>query len=110
MPKYPNITVDFSNQDGNAFAILGTVKKALERGGVSKEEVSTFIKEATTGDYDHVLMTVAEWVDISFGSSQTQEECPDCGDIGCEGDCTECPDCGSDYDDCECDAPATEGN
>lgn len=63
MPKYP-ITVKLVGRDGNAFAILGTVKQALQRAKVPKEEVTKFVNEAMTGDYDHLLQTVMEYVDV----------------------------------------------
>jgi hypothetical protein len=63
-PKYPEITVKLVGEDGNAFSIIGRVKKALDRGGVEKEEVDQFIGEATSGDYDNVLQTVMKWVGV----------------------------------------------
>ena len=50
-------------EDGNAFAILGGVQKALRDGGCEPEEVRPFVDEATAGDYNHLLATVA-WVSI----------------------------------------------
>jgi len=60
--RYPNISVKLVGQDGNAFAILGRVGEALKRGGVSKEERDLFFKQATVGDYNHLLVTCMEWV------------------------------------------------
>jgi len=51
-------------QDGNAFAILGRVRSALKREGVSAEEIGRFCEEAMSGDYDHLLRTVMAWVDV----------------------------------------------
>ena len=62
--KYPEITVQLTGNYGNAFAILGTVKKALHRADVSKEEQDQFITEATAGDYDHLLQTCMKWVNV----------------------------------------------
>ena len=62
--KYPGITVDLSNVDGNAFAVLIKVKRALIEGDVSKDDVAIFIAEATSGDYDHMLQTCMEWVNV----------------------------------------------
>lgn len=64
MPKYPNISVNLIGQDGNAFYILASVKKSLERNNVPKEEVALFMEEATSGDYDHLLQIVMEWVNV----------------------------------------------
>ena len=62
-PRFPNINVPLVGEDGNAFAILGRVSKALNRGGATAKEVDEFIDEATSGDYDHLLATVQRWVD-----------------------------------------------
>lgn len=62
--RFPDVTVALVGEDGNAFAILGRVTKALKRAGASKEEVDEFMAEATSGDYDHLLRTVMAWVEV----------------------------------------------
>lgn len=57
-----NIRVKLIGEDGNAMSILARVRKALKDGG-RKELVDEFITEATSGDYDHLLATVMEYVD-----------------------------------------------
>lgn len=61
---YPNITVKLAGDDGNAFYILGKVMKALRNAGIDKQEVDLFYKDATSGNYDHLLQTVMRWVTI----------------------------------------------
>lgn len=63
--RHPEIHVRLTGQDGNAFAVLGAVSKALRRAGVPQEECSAFMKEATAGDYDHLLATCMRWVVVS---------------------------------------------
>lgn len=58
-----NITVKLVGEDGNAFMILGKVSKALKRGG-HEDLAKEFMKEATNGDYDHLLQTAMEYVEI----------------------------------------------
>lgn len=65
MTKYPNIRVRLSGKDGNAFAILGNVRRAMEKAKVPAKEVSEFFDEATSGDYDHLLYTCGRWVSVS---------------------------------------------
>lgn len=65
MPKFPDIEVNLIGQDGNAFAVLGAVKSALRRGGATKEDVDTFLAEAMSGDYSHLLRTACEWVSVN---------------------------------------------
>ena len=62
--KYPEVNVPMVGEDGNAFAILGRVIRALKRAGVSREEIDLFHSEATSGDYDNLLQTVMSWVSI----------------------------------------------
>ncbi len=62
--KYPNIHVQLTGGDRNAYSILGRIQKALRNGGVSKEERDEFIAEATSGDYDNVLQTAMRWVNV----------------------------------------------
>lgn len=61
--KYPDIIVQLVGEDGNAFAILAAVTKAMRRAGVSKEERDAFQEEATSGNYDKLLQTCMKWVD-----------------------------------------------
>ena len=62
-PRYPNVHVKLVGQDGNAFFILARVHGAMRRAGVVKEERDLFNKEATSGDYDHLLQICMKWVD-----------------------------------------------
>ena len=62
--KYPEITVQLTGTDGNAFSIIGTVQRALRRAGVDAAEVSAFVAEAMSGDYDNVLATAMRWVEV----------------------------------------------
>jgi hypothetical protein len=64
MPTYPHITVKLTGEDGNAFAILGRVLRAMRCAGVPQVERDTFRQEATASDYDHLLHTVIRWVDV----------------------------------------------
>jgi len=65
VPKYPDITVPLTEQDGNAYNILGKVLKALRQAGVSQAERDAFKQEATAGDYDHLLQVVMQWIDVT---------------------------------------------
>jgi len=51
--------------DGNAYAIMGNVQKALKRAGVSAEEISLYLKESMSGDYDNLIATACKWVSVS---------------------------------------------
>jgi uncharacterized protein YidB (DUF937 family) len=63
-PKFPDVEVQLSGCDGNAFAVLGYVKRALRNAGHG-DQVDAFMTEATDGDYNHLLATAMRWVDVS---------------------------------------------
>lgn len=64
MPKY-DIDVQLSGNDGNAFAIMARVQRALREAGVPKEEVDLYYQESTSGDYDNLLRTACAWVNVA---------------------------------------------
>ena len=61
---YPNVTVQLTGIDGNAFAILGKVQKALRANGCTDEQVAEYNTEATSGDYDNLLRVTMRTVDV----------------------------------------------
>ena len=64
MAKYPDITLQLTGKDGNAFNILGICLQAMRRAGLSQEERDAFQAEATSGNYDHLLATCIEWFNV----------------------------------------------
>jgi hypothetical protein len=60
--KYPNIEVQLTGNDGNAFAIMGAVRRALRHAGVSDGEIAEYTAQSTSGDYAHLLGTAMDWV------------------------------------------------
>ena len=64
MSKYPDIEVQLTGEDGNAFVILGAVDLALKRAGIDADERGEFQAEATADDYDHLLRTCMAWVNV----------------------------------------------
>jgi hypothetical protein len=62
-PRYSNVTVELVGRDGNAFAIIGRVRRALREAGVPEEEIRRFVEEAMAGDYDDMLRTVMRYVE-----------------------------------------------
>jgi hypothetical protein len=64
MAKY-DIQVQLIGKDGNAFAIMGAVQRALRKAGAPKEEINQYLKEAMSGDYDNLLRTTMDWVEVA---------------------------------------------
>ena len=46
-----------AGEDGNAFAIMGRVKRGLQKANWSHEDTNQVLTEMRAGDYDHLLQT-----------------------------------------------------
>ena len=64
MPKY-SIEVQLSGNDGNAFAIMASVRSALKRAGATEAELSLYAQESMSGDYDNLLRVASQWVEVA---------------------------------------------
>lgn len=62
--KYPRVEVELVGQDGNAFAIMASVSKAMRRANVPQSEIDEYLEESTSGDYDNLLATAMRWVSV----------------------------------------------
>lgn len=63
MAKY-DVDVNLIGQDGNAFFIMANVQRVLRRAGASKDEIAEYVSAATSGNYDQLLATTMEWVNV----------------------------------------------
>ena len=57
-------TVKLTGHDGNAFSIMGRIKQALRCAGADKEYIDKYLKEATSGDYDNLLVVSMQYADV----------------------------------------------
>ena len=64
MVKYPEITVKLIGESGNAFHILGTCRRAMINNHLPQSEIDKFTQEATSSDYNHLLITCTEWFNV----------------------------------------------
>ena len=62
MPK-TNVEVKLVGEDGNAFAILGKVSNALRKAD-HVDLAEEFMAEATSGNYDHLISTCCDYVEV----------------------------------------------
>ena len=65
MVRYPQVEVQLVGEDGNAFAILGRVKKAMLRAGLTNDQVQEYYDEATSGNYDNLLRVTQRYVGVN---------------------------------------------
>jgi hypothetical protein len=63
LPKY-DVVVQLTGNDGNAFAIMGSVARALRQAGANADEISEYQTESMSGDYDNLLRTAMKWVNV----------------------------------------------
>jgi hypothetical protein len=64
-PKF-DIEVQLTGVGGNIFVLMGTVTRALRRGGVDQQSINDFVNEITDCDsYDSALVVIMKTVHIS---------------------------------------------
>jgi hypothetical protein len=56
--------VKLTGQDGNAFNLLGLVRKAILKSN-QPDLADAFMREATSGDYHHLLQTCMRYVEVN---------------------------------------------
>lgn len=64
MPRKTDIKVNIIGQDGNAFAVMGQVTRALKANGRA-DLVEAYLKEAMSGDYQNLLAVTMNYVDVT---------------------------------------------
>lgn len=65
MVTYEDITVKLTNQNGNVFHLLGLVRQAMQKHGVSEEEIKAFYDECLkAGSYNKVLQHIMRTVHV----------------------------------------------
>ena len=63
---YKHVEVPLIGHDGNIFAIIGTVSKAIRRAGASRQIVDAFQKQVTSADsYHAALAVVCDWITVA---------------------------------------------
>jgi hypothetical protein len=55
-------TLKLTGDDGNAFAILGKAMKIAKENNMAW---GIILREATSGDYDHLLQTMMKYFDVT---------------------------------------------
>jgi hypothetical protein len=61
-PRYPNVKVQLTGEDGNAFAIIGAVSKALRREEGSEAATAWTTYAMDSSSYDELLARAMETV------------------------------------------------
>ena len=50
--------------DGNAYNIMGYTATAMKNTGFTKEEIDKMYSEATSSDYDNLLVVCGNYIDM----------------------------------------------
>ncbi len=64
-PICENVKVQLSGEDGNAFFIIGRVRKAMRNADIENETIEAFSDEVMSGDYNNVLQTCMKYVEVA---------------------------------------------
>lgn len=49
--------------DGNAYAVMGYVRKAMKECGFNEQEIKAYLDDAMSSDYNHLLCVSVDMVD-----------------------------------------------
>jgi hypothetical protein len=58
-------TVKLVGKDGNAFGIMGRVRRKLAEAGADQEYVNKYLQESMGGNYDNLLVTAMKYVNVA---------------------------------------------
>ena len=59
MKRQFKINLKMVGLDGNAFAIMGAFQRQARKEGWTQEEINEVLDEARSGDYSHLISTIA---------------------------------------------------
>lgn len=63
--RFPNVDVQLTGSDGNAFAIIGAVAKGLRRAGETEAATEFSNNAMDCGSYDELLQLAMATVNVS---------------------------------------------
>lgn len=65
MARYSEVTVSLVGTDGNSFALIGRVQRALQDAGIESSEVVEFTEKCfKASSYDELLQFLMETVNV----------------------------------------------
>lgn len=64
--KFPDVKVQLTGQDGNAYAIMGAVQRAMRRAEIPQEEIESYLNRSMNSEsYDELLQVAMDTVTVS---------------------------------------------
>lgn len=65
-PKYPDIVVKLTGEDGNIFNLIGITLSRMKEAGVSDDELHAFKQEIlNTDSYSKAIWVIMTWVTVT---------------------------------------------
>ena len=74
-PEKKTVKLSLVGLDGNAFSLMGAFQQAARRQGWTKEEIKEVLNECMSGDYDHLLATLANVCVEENSDEESDENC-----------------------------------
>ncbi|MBD3004618.1 hypothetical protein [Streptomyces sp. 5-10] len=65
MAKYPDVTVQLSSDDGNVYAVIGAVERALKRAGYREDAIKFRAAAFEAESYEDVISLAEETVQVT---------------------------------------------
>jgi len=62
--KYPDIVVHLIGATGDMWSVVGQVRRAMMNANVPDDTIAVFVREATAGNYNHMIRVCMAWVNI----------------------------------------------
>lgn len=63
--QIPRPRIKLTGTNGNAFAVMAAVRRALRKAHVPQTVIDKYIAESTSGDYSHLLVTAYRYARVS---------------------------------------------
>ena len=64
---------DLIGIDGNAYSVMGYVKKAMREQKFSQEEINAYMADAMSSDYNHLLCVSSDMIDKCNDRCESEE-------------------------------------
>jgi len=66
----PYVKIDLNGPQGNAFVVLGMCTEAARNACWTNEEINSFLDDAKSSDYEHLLEVARKHFEIDNGDDQ----------------------------------------
>jgi hypothetical protein len=68
------VNLELVGLDGNAFSLMGAFQRQARKEGWTKSEIDEVLKDAQSGDYDHLLCVLMDHCDAVPATDGYEDE------------------------------------